>query len=291
MHTNLPQNLERIALSIPDLTERERLRHQAASTATLQDRRISVLDLLERIASSTISFADFISMLQPLRTRPYSISSSPLKCARSCSLSVSIVDNPEGTAAETPVLGVSTHYISGLKPGQRILCSIRPSNHGFDFPDNPETTPMVMVCVGSGIAPFRAFLQERGCRAKQGQKLAPAFLFFGCKSSTDDRIYGCELDQWEEAGIATVRYAFSGLPGGEHVQDKLWEERETLVNLYRNGASFYLCGPVALRNSVLAVVKRIYMATAESEEGKGEDKYEEWLARMNRGRFAVDTFA
>lgn len=81
------------------------------------------------------------------------------------------------------------------------------------------------------------------------------------------------------------------LAESEHVQDKLWEERETLVNLYRNGASFYLCGPVALRNSVLAVVKRIYMATAESEEGKGEDKYEEWLARMNRGRFAVDTFA
>jgi cytochrome P450/NADPH-cytochrome P450 reductase len=109
----------------------------------------------------------------------------------------------------------------------------------------------------------------------------------------EDRIYGSELDQWEEAGVVTVRYAYSGLPGGEHVQDKLWDERETLVSMYKNGARFYLCGPVVLRNSVLAVARRIYMATAEANrEDKGEDEYQNWLAKMNnRGRFAVDTFA
>ncbi|KAL1861073.1 hypothetical protein Plec18167_003643 [Paecilomyces lecythidis] len=149
-----------------------------------------------------------------------------------------------------------------------------------------------MVCVGSGIAPFRAFVQERACRALQGQNLAPALLFFGCKSPTDDRIYGSELDQWEEAGVITVRYAYSGLPGSEHVQDKLWDERETLVGMYRNQARFYLCGPVALRSSVLAVARRIYMATAEAKgEDKGDDEYQNWLAKMNRARFAVDTFA
>lgn len=149
-----------------------------------------------------------------------------------------------------------------------------------------------MICVGSGIAPFRAFIQERACRAKQGQKLAPAFLFFGCRSPTDDRIYGSELDQWEEAGIVAVRYAYSGLPGGEHVQDILWDERETLVGMYRDEARFYLCGSVVLRNSVLAVARRIYMATAEANgEEKGEDEYQNWLEKMNSGRFAVDTFA
>ncbi|KAJ5184840.1 NADPH cytochrome P450 [Penicillium cf. griseofulvum] len=285
------RNMERIAQSTPDLTEQESLRQITASGTSIQDKRLGVLDLLEHATSSTMSFADFLSMLTPLRARTYSISSSPLKNARSCSLSVSIVDNIEPNVAATRVLGISTHYISHLKPDQRILCSIRPSNPGFNFPDSPENTPMVMVCVGSGIAPFRGFLQERSCRAKQGQKLAPAFLFFGCKSPTDDRIYGSELDQLEEAGIVTVRYAYSGLPGREHVQDKLWDERETLIGMYKQGARFYLCGPVALRNSVLTVVKKIYMAAAEAN-GKDEgDEYEDWLGEMNRGRFAVDTFA
>ncbi|KAJ5908478.1 NADPH cytochrome P450, partial [Penicillium taxi] len=286
------KNLEQITLSTPHLSERERVCHQAPSATSLQDKRISILDLLEHAASSTISFADFVSMLQPLRARPYSISSSPLKCTRSCSLSVSIVDNLEPTAEEKRVLGISTHYISGLKPDQRILCFIRPSNPGFNLPDSPETTPMVMICVGSGIAPFRAFVQERACRAKQGKKLAPAFLFFGCKSPTNDKLYGPELDQWEEAGIVTVRYAYSGLPSREHVQDKLWNEREALVGMYRDGARFYLCGPLALKNSALAVAKRIYMSTAEANgEESSENEYQNWLAKMNRGRFAVDNFA
>lgn len=89
-----------------------------------------------------------------------------------------------------------------------------------------------------------------------------------------------------------MRYAYSGSPGREHVQDKLWKERETLVCMYRDEARFYLCGSVVLRNSVLAVVRRIYVATAEANgEEKGEDEYQNWLERMNSGRFAVDTFA
>lgn len=292
IHANIQQNMERIVQSTPDLKEQESLRQYTASGTSIQDKRLSILDLLEHAASSTMSFADFLSMLTPLRARTYSISSSPLKCARSCSLSVSIIDNIEPKLAGTRILGISTHYISHLKPDERILCYIRPSNPGFNFPDSPERTPMVMVCVGSGIAPFRGFLQERSCRARQGQKLAPAFLFFGCKSPTSDRIYGSELDQLEEAGIVTVRYAYSGLSGREHVQDKLWHERETLIGIYKQGARFYLCGPVVLRNSVLAAVRKIYIAEAEANgEDKSEDEYENWLGEMNRGRFAVDTFA
>ncbi|KAL6229790.1 hypothetical protein BDW75DRAFT_88236 [Aspergillus navahoensis] len=107
---------------------------------------------------------------------------------------MSIVDNPEPTAEEIQLLRVSIYYISHLKPDQYSLCPICPSDPGFTFLNNPETILMVIVCVGSGIVPFRAFVQERACRTGQGKKFAPALLFIGCKSPKDDRIYGSELD-------------------------------------------------------------------------------------------------
>jgi len=258
---------------------------------TVLARRLSVLDLLEGHASCELSFADFLAMLPPLRPRQYSISSSPHYRTGQCSLTVAVVDGP-AWSGQGSYRGVASSYLAGLQPGARLPIAVRPSSPAF-HPPQPATTPIIMVCAGTGIAPFRGFLQERALQKQAGEAVGPALLFFGCAHPEVEFLYRDELEQWQRLGIVDVRSAFSRQPQGEirYVQDRLWQDRAEVEALFREGANIYVCGDGRkMAPAVRETFLRIYQEASGVESREVADAWAEAIEHKSL-RYVTDVFS
>lgn len=288
------KQIDRLAVTTQCPPEKKVLEVLAGDAATytesILDNRVSILDLLERYPACGLSFAAFLQMLPPLKTRQYSISSSPLWSGDHCTLTVAVVKAPAFTG-QGDYCGVASTYLAQARPGMKIAVTVKPSNVAFHPPES-LATPIIMVCAGTGIAPFRGFLQDRALRAArfQNQMLAPALLFFGCDNPDVDFLYQDELHEWEQAGIVSVRPAFASGSGGRFVQDRLWDDRAEIVELVRQGATFYLCGDGRrMAPAVHDACVRIY----EEAVGATREEAEKWMIEMERthGRYVADVFS
>ena len=148
-----------------------------------------------------------------------------------------------------------------------------------------------MVAAGTGIAPMRAFLQERAAIAKaQGtDKLGSAVLYFGCRHEEKDFIYRDELAQWEQLGIVKVRTAFSKMDDRAHcyVPDLILEDKEAVASMFREGGKIFLCGSAArLGKSTADVCKKIW----SERTGKSEEEAETWLQSVKTDRYVSDVY-
>jgi cytochrome P450 / NADPH-cytochrome P450 reductase len=289
------RQIEQLADTTACPPERDALRALVADeqtyTSQVLDRRVSVLDLLIRHPSVPLPLGAFLQMLPPLSPRQYSISSSPRWSSDHVTLTVAVLSAPARSGSGT-YEGAASTYLAGARPGSRVAVSVRPSNIAF-HPPQSLGTPVVMVAAGSGIAPFRGFVQDRALRAAaEGTAPAPALLFFGCDRPDSDLLYRDEIAGWERAGAVSLRPAFSDRPqdGVRFVQDRLWADRADVVDLVRRGAVFYVCGDGRrMAPAVYQTCQRIYQeatgATAEDAEA--------WIADMqrNRGRYVADVFA
>jgi cytochrome P450/NADPH-cytochrome P450 reductase len=253
-------------------------------------KRVSVLDLLERTASCTLGFAQFLAMLPLLRARQYSISSSPLANEAEASLTIAVVDSP-AFSGQGRFFGVASTYLAKLEAGDRLAVAVRPSQSGFHPPADP-TTPIVMVCAGTGVAPFRGFLQERAVQKAAQRDVGRAVLFFGVDHPDVDYLYRDEFAAWEREGVVEMRPAFSAQPDGEvgFVQHRVWKDRALVAQLFRDGAQFYVCGDGKyMAPGVRETFIRIYQrATDASDEDANA-----WADRMEHehGRYVSDVFA
>jgi cytochrome P450/NADPH-cytochrome P450 reductase len=251
---------------------------------------VSVLDLLERFAGCELTLAAFLEMVPPLKARQYSIASSPLWNERKCALCVAVVDGP-APSGHGRFQGVASSYLAQTTQGARISVQVRPSNPRFHPPADPNT-PMILICAGTGLAPFRGFLQERAMQAAAGQTVARSLLFFGCDHPDVDFLFREELAAWQAAGVVDVRPAFSAAPEGDvmFVQDRVWRDRADVEALFRAGATVFVCGDG--RRMAPAVRKRlvdIYVAAT----GAAAPDAEHWMEKIERehGRFVEDVFA
>ena len=156
-----------------------------------------------------------------------------------------------------------------------------------------------MFCAGTGLAPFRGFVQHRAELMKAGNKrLAPALLFVGCRSAIHDRLYAKEFDEWVKLGAVEVRYAFSHeendprSEGCKHVQDRVLRARNDMQAFWERGAKIYICGSPEMAKAVTAVAKQL---TTEklAAEGKevADEKLKEWFLQQKGERFVTDIFA
>jgi cytochrome P450/NADPH-cytochrome P450 reductase len=265
-------------------------------------KRYTLLDLLEDNPDTKLPFATYLNMLKPLTPRQYSVSSSPLA-------NVDFVETPKGvtgqklTASVTydvhkekawsghgEFLGVASTYLSRQESGDRVRCFMRPTNVNFHLPLNP-LTPIIMVCAGTGLAPMRGFIQERATiKAARKGDLGPALLYFGCRHHEKDYIYADELKQWEKEGVVSLRTCFSkmGLEGAsKYVPDRMWEEREELAALFREGAKVFVCGSAKkLAKSAAEACKKIY----KEKTGKSDTEAQEWLDKVKEDRYVSDVF-
>ncbi|KAI9019699.1 cytochrome P450 family protein [Hyaloraphidium curvatum] len=262
--------------------------------ATVLDPRTSVVDLLEEFASVDMPFGSFLQMLPPLKPRQYSISSSPLWSAEHCTLTVAVLRAPAKSGRGT-YEGVASNYLLHARPGTKVPVSVRPSQQAFHPPESLET-PMLMVCAGTGVAPFHGFVQDRAQRiAAMGdevKKAGRALLFFGMTNPDADYLYKSEFAAWEELGIVSMRPAYSSKPEGgvKYVQDRLWQDREDVRELVKAGATLYLCGDgQRMAPAVHDVCVKIRM------EGSGcsREEAEAWMEKAERlhGRYVADVFA
>ncbi|CAK3933249.1 cytochrome P450 [Lecanosticta acicola] len=249
-------------------------------------KRYSVLDVLDE-TSIQLPFAQFLDMLPPLAPRMYSIASSPMHDAGTVALAIDVLEAP-ALSGHGMFQGVASNYLATRKIGDRINCFVRPTNVGFRLP--PPEVPLIMMAAGTGIAPMRAFLQERAAIAKAGgRKLGPAILYFGCRHETRDYIYKDELQEWEKMGIVQVKTAFSKMGDrSRYVPDVIWEDRAgEVANLFQNGGKIFLCGSAAkLGKSCANVCKKIY----SEKTGKSEEEAESWLQSVRAERFIADVY-
>lgn len=283
-------------------------------TSEVIDKRITILDLLTRHKTDIpLPFAAFLSLLPPMRTRHYSISSSPLASPNSATLTYAVLDAPawyqpngdsSSPAATTNgagkdelhrFLGVAGSYMRSLAPGDRVLVSVRSTNKYFRLPLDMQATPVVMMCNGSGIAPFRGFCQERATLIAEGGKtLAPAVLFIGCRRTGRDQLYAEELEAWAKLGAVDVRWVFSRDGAGDeckYVQDRMLRDREDIDRLWLEGARFYICGSRSLAKGIGAVARRL-IADGAKKNGKDytPEEVNAFVKRIRNERFVTDIF-
>jgi cytochrome P450/NADPH-cytochrome P450 reductase len=193
-------------------------------------------------------------------------------------------------------MGVASSYLDSLAPGDTISVAIRTPSTAFRLPPDPERTPIICIAAGTGIAPFRAFAQERAAMMAAGRKgLAPALLFFGCRSPEADDLYRDELDEWERAGAVQVRRAYSRAPesseGCKHVQDRMWHDRQEIEDLWKRDAKVYVCGSRGVANSArdMAIRLRVDMAKEKGVETDAQAAGE-WFESLRNVRYVMDVF-
>ncbi|KAJ9108226.1 hypothetical protein QFC19_002473 [Naganishia cerealis] len=252
-------------------------------------KRVSVLALLEEFPQLPISTAEYVEMLPSIKMRQYSISSSPLDAPNRVTLTFSVLDAPHLSGRGERYYGTATHFLSELRPGAKIHAAVRPSNEGFHPPADPMV-PMVMACAGTGIAPFRSFVQERALQKAGGRQVGPALLFYGCHSPDTDLLFDQEMAEWERQGVVSVRHAFSRAPeksqGCKYVQDRAWHDREEVSALFKDGARVYVCGSASMAQSLQATAVKILGEVRGIPEAEAQDIY----ASLKSSRFSLDVF-
>lgn len=273
-------------------TELTRLTGDAFS-AEISEKRVSLLDLLNRFPAVQLPLGAFISSLPPMRTRSYSISSSSLMNPH-VTLTYAVLHQSHMSGMGEYV-GVASNYLSKLAKGDKLHVSVRPSSQAFHLPTDYEKTPIIMICAGTGVAPFRGFVQERAAQVAAGRKLAPALLVVGCRSPDMDELYREEFEKWESSGAVKILRAYSRKPeasgGSKYAQDALWEHRKEALELWDNGSRVYVCGSRDLEQSVQHVCQKIYLERAkELGKDKTESEAEEWFEGIRNVRFATDVF-
>lgn len=274
----------------PDREALEALGEEEAYARDVLARRVSLLDLLERFPASELSLGQFLSALPPMRARQYSISSSPLRDTGRCSLTVAVLDVP-ALAGERRHLGVTSTYLAGLAEGAAVSVAVRPSQAAFHPPEDPAA-PIIMVCAGSGIAPFHGFLQERAIQKAGGREVGEALLFFGVDHPDVDYLYREELEQWQSEDVVDVRPAFSQAPEDEviYVQHRVWRDRERIADLFRRGATVFVCGDgermaPAVRETFIRIYREAMQVSEEAANAWADD------IEREHGRYVADVFS
>ena len=193
--------------------------------------------LIDLIATFPIALtADHLrAVTRPLAPRAYSIASSRREVGEEAHLLISAVRYESHGRARK---GVASNYVAErLKRGGRVRVKLKPNKH-FGLPASEKD--IIMVGPGTGVAPFRAFVQERRATAAKGR----SWLFFGDRQFTHDFLY--QLD-WQDAlkdgALTRMDVAFSrDTPEKIYVQHKIWEKRRDLIEWLDGGANFYVCG-------------------------------------------------
>jgi len=239
--------------------------------------------LIDLIAMFPIALsADHLrAVTRPLAPRAYSIASSRREVGDEAHLLISAVRYDSLGRARK---GVASNYVAErLKRGARVRVKLKPNKH-FALPAADKD--IIMIGPGTGVAPFRAFVQERRATAAKGR----SWLFFGDRQFTHDFLY--QLD-WQEAlkdgALTRMDVAFSrDTPKKLYVQDKMWEKRRDLIEWLDGGALFYVCGDA--KNMAKDVRSTLVRAYADVK-ALSPEAAEEAVAALERDRrYLTDTY-
>lgn len=271
-----------LALIGDDATSTERYRTEVLG------KRKSVFDLLDEHPACELPFHAYLEMLSLLAPRYYSISSSPSGDAARCSVTVGVVEAPASSGRGT-YKGVCSNYLAGRRVGDTIHATVRETKAGFRLPDD-ASVPIIMIGPGTGLAPFRGFLQERAARKAQGATLGPAMLFFGCRHPEQDFLYADELKRFAMDGISELHTAFSRADGPKtYVQNLVAAQKDKVWSLIEQGAIIFVCGDGSkMEPDVKAKLISIY----REKTGADADAAARWIDDLGtKNRYVLDVWA
>jgi len=237
----------------------------------------SILDLLDEFRSCALPFEVYLDLLPPLRPRYYSISSSPLVATDSCSITVGVLDAP-ARSGHGRFKGICSNYLAGQPIDATVYGFVRKPSIPFRPPDNPHV-PMIMVGAGTGVAPFRGFLQERATLKQRGVPVGESLLFFGCRDPLQDFLYEDEMRSFEATGLTRLIPAFSREPGRPktYVQQVIKDYGEEVWRLLQQEAVFFVCGDAS---GMAPEVRRAFASVFRERTGTSVSDAQAWLTGL-----------
>lgn len=264
--------------------KRRKLAHALAKGADSDGdaETLDVLAALEKFPGIRPDPEALAEVLEPLQPRLYSISSSPKADPGRVSLTVDAV---RYTIDERLREGVASTFLDDRVDYGAPLKVYVQKAHGFALPED-GATPIIMVGPGTGVAPFRAFLQERMATKARG----PAWLFFGHQRRERDFLYEDELTGFHNTNtLKHLSLAWSRDTDKKvYVQDKMREDAEELYQWLEQGAHFYVCGD-ALR--MAKDVDNALIDIVAEQGGKSHGDAKAYVGAMRTtGRYQTDVY-
>lgn len=232
-----------------------------------------LLDLLRDFGPWTASAQEFVSILRKLPARLYSIASSITANPEEVHLTIGAVRYDSHGRERKGVCSILT--AERLKAGDTLPIFIQ-HNPNFKLPENPET-PIIMVGPGTGVAPFRSFMQEREETGVEGK----AWMFFGDQHFVSDFLYQTEWQKWLKDGVLTkMDVAFSRDTAEKvYVQHRMLEQSKELFAWLEEGAVVYICGD---EKNMAHDVHQTLLSIIEKEGSLGREDAESYLAKMQK---------
>jgi len=243
---------------------------------------LDLLDVLQEFPEVRPPVSEVINTLTPLAVRLYSIASSQKEVGEAVHLTVGRVTSEYRQRLRKGV--ASTMFSNRLESGSEVRVFVQPS-HGFSVPAD-DSAPLIMIGPGTGIAPFRAFLQERKSRAASGKN----WLFFGDQKSTCDFLYESELNQYVESGLLTrLDTAFSRDQEDKvYVQHRMLEQAEEFFAWLEQGGSVTVCGDA---KRMARDVDRALHTIIETAGGRSAEQAQEYVRTLiAEGRYLKDVY-
>ncbi len=235
-------------------------------------------DLLDFIRDFGVwgeSAQEFVSVLRKIPARLYSIASSLAANPDEVHVTIGAVRYEANGRKRNGVCSI--HTAERLQPGDTLPVFIQ-HNENFKLPQNPDA-PIIMVGPGTGVAPFRSFMQEREEMGAEGK----SWMFFGDQHFVTDFLYQIEWQTWLKNGILTkMDVAFSRDQEEKvYVQHRMLEHSKELFEWLEAGAYFYVCGD---EKNMAHDVHQTLLEIIEKEGGMSREKAEAYLANLQQQR-------
>ena len=239
-----------------------------------------LIDLFLEFPQAGMDAQSFVGLLRPMPPRLYSIASSLSAHPEEVHLTVAVV-RYEGNGRARK--GVCSSYLAE-RVGSTIPCYLHP-NKNFKLPVD-SSTPIIMVGPGTGIAPFRAFIEERKATGASGKN----WLFFGDRSQSTDYLYQNEWETYQKDSILTdLDLAWSRDQDEKvYVQHKMLEKKEQLWSWLGEGAVFYVCGDAS---RMAKDVDQALLTIAKEEGSMSEEDASAWVKNLQKEkRYLKDVY-
>ncbi|TGJ83780.1 hypothetical protein E0Z10_g4980 [Xylaria hypoxylon] len=284
---------ESLAQHATDDLEKKKLASLGAQEGAEEFKRRSEVDtatfadILEEFKSARPSFPELARLVGPLKRREYSIASAQAVTPNAVALMIVVVDWVDAQGRTR--YGQATRYLSRLPVGAALTASVKPSVMKLPTRDD---APLIMAGLGTGLAPFRAFVQYRAMQKAQGKEIGAILLYLGSRHQREEYLYGEEWEAYLDAGVITLLgAAFSrDQPQKIYIQDRMRQTLNDIVGAYiKKEGSFYLCGPTWPVPDVTDVLKEAIAAEAKMSGRKVDPKKE--IDRLKEdGRYVLEVY-
>ncbi|RSH93338.1 hypothetical protein EHS25_007692 [Saitozyma podzolica] len=237
---------------------------------------VTFADVLRRFKTARPSIEELVGLVPEIKPRHYSIASSQKAVGDKVELLIVTVDwiNSKGS----PRFGQCTRYLAALAPGAKVTVSIKPSVMKLP-PDNRQ--PIIMAGLGTGAAPFRAFMQHRAWQRSQGIEVGPLVYYFGSRYRSQEYLYGEDIEAYVASGIISHAGLAFSRDGKDkvYIQHKMKQDKKMLADMLRghgkDAAYFYLCGPTWPVPDVYEALVGSLVEEAGFERKRAEEYIEE----------------